>query len=299
MTLFYWNIVLHYLNDFFAILFSHVDSHLYQTQFDDLCLELEIKVNNKKSVCFTTTKFLDIELNIVLIKTRLSIKKLERARKIMTISLEKRHILHSDLKSLMRFLFFVAKVVIFERTFLRRLFDALRSDLHLYYITITMRRDLQWWHRFLSTWNDIKMLKSRRQTYHIWTNVFDLLDMRDYILINLIDVSMKTFNHRFATRFKRLHINVKKMIAVLFAIRKWLNILKETHLHLYDDNFVVVFDLQKRSINDFVMSSLRDICMLLARHDIVVSSIWISTKNNVLVDMLSRFQFEKIVDIYS
>ena len=232
-------------------------------------------------------------------KTRLSIKKLERARKAVTISLEKRHILHSDLKSLMRFLFFVAKVVIFEKAFLRRLFDALRSDVHLHHITIAMRRDLQWWHRFLSTWNDIKMLKSRRQTYHIWTNVFDLLDMRNYILINLIDVSVKRFSHRFATRFKRLHINVKKMIAVLFAIRKWLNILKETHLYLYDDNFVVVFDLQKRSINDFVMSSLRDICMLLARRDIVVSSIWISTKNNLLVDILSRFQFDKIVDICS
>ena len=47
------------------------------------------------------------------------------------------------------------------------------------------------------------------------------------------------------------------------------------------------------------MNSFRDICMLLTRHDIFVNSIWISTKNNVLVDILSRFQFDKIVDICS
>ena len=176
-------------------------------------------------------------------KTRLFIEKLERTRKAMTIFLQKRYILNSNLKSLMRFLFFVAKVMIFERTFLRRLFDTLRSDMHLYHVTIAMRRDLQEWHRFLSIWNDIKILKSRRQTYHIWTNVFDLLDMKSYILINFVDVFIETFNHRFATRFKRLHINVKKMIAVLFAIRKWLNTFKKTHLYLYDNNFVIVFDL--------------------------------------------------------
>ena len=123
--------------------------------------------------------------------------------------------------------------------------------------------------------------------------------MRDYILSCFFDASSETFSHRFATRFKHVHINVKKMLVVLFALRKWLNILKKTHLYFYDDNFVVIFDFQKRFINDSVMSSLRDICMFLVRHDIVVNLIWIFTKNNVLVDMLSRFQHDKIVDIYS
>ena len=135
--------MLHYLNDFFVILSLNVDSRLYQTQFDDLCVELNIKINSKKSMCFIIVEFLDIELDIILMKTRLSIAKLEKTRNAVIISLEKRYILHSNLKSLVRFLFFVAKVVISKRAFLRRLFDALQSDVQLHHVIIAMRRDLQ------------------------------------------------------------------------------------------------------------------------------------------------------------
>ena len=46
------------------------------------------------------------------------------------------------------------------------------------------------------------------------------------------------------------------------------------------------------------MSPLRDIAMLLANHDITLEPKWISTKENALADMLSRFEYQKIADIY-
>ena len=46
------------------------------------------------------------------------------------------------------------------------------------------------------------------------------------------------------------------------------------------------------------MAPLRQIVMLLAIHNIYLQAVWIPTKNNTLADILSRFQFQKIANIY-
>ena len=47
------------------------------------------------------------------------------------------------------------------------------------------------------------------------------------------------------------------------------------------------------------MASLRQIVMLLVIHDIYLQVVWIPIKNNILADILLRFQFQKIANIYS
>ena len=117
--------------------------------------------------------------------------------------------------------------------------------------------------------------------------------------LKMIFVLNIMFNHRFVTRFRHKHINVKKMTIVLFALKKWFFILQKCHFTIYGDNFVVVSNFQKRFIHDSIMISLRDICMFLIKHDIIIVSLWIFTKQNTLVDLLSREKYAKIVDIYS
>ena len=46
------------------------------------------------------------------------------------------------------------------------------------------------------------------------------------------------------------------------------------------------------------MQPLRKITILYTEHDIKVQAHWISTKQNPLVDMLSRGQYTKIADKY-
>ena len=78
------------------------------------------------------------------------------------------------------------------------------------------------------------------------------------------------FNHRFVTRFRHKHINVKKMTIVLFVLKKCFFTLQKCHFIIYDDNFVVISEFQKLFIHDSVMISLRNICIFLIKHDIII-----------------------------
>lgn len=93
-------------------------------------------------------------------------------------------------------------------------------------------------------------------------------------------------------------IQFKEMKAVLHAIKLWLDKLQGTHLTLYCDNFPCVSGIRKLSIKGPAMAPLRNIAMLLAKYDIMVSPIWIPTKENELADDLSRFKYQKIADKY-
>ena len=119
-------------------------------------------------------------------------------------------------------------------------FDALRSHCYRYCIVSAMRLDLMWWNQFLPTWNGVKVLRMHRQHYHIWTDASGLRGIGGYILKNIHDPPQKVFSHRFATRLREKHINVKEMFTVLFAVRKWLDTLKGTYLHLYSDNSLLL-----------------------------------------------------------
>ena len=293
-----WVTVLHYLDDFFAILPPGVDEQLYQHQFDILCGELGLKVNHKKDICDTIAEFLGIELDSIAMEARLPPKKLEKARLAVATALQGHFITHSDLQSLVGFLSFAAKVVVPGRAFLRRLFDALRINTTRHRITIDMKLDLEWWDRFLPVWNGVRVLHTSRAEFQLWTDASGNWGMGGYLLNNPCDPPNEVFSSRFPTRMVSKHINVKEMTAVLIALRKWLHVLRGAHVLLHCDNYAVVGGLTKRSFNGAAMAPLREICMLLATNDISLSVKGIPTKSNALADMLSRGQYRKVADLY-
>ena len=118
------------------------DAARFQFDFDNLCLELRVKVNEKKSICFTKAEFLNIELNSMKIKARLLLDKLDKARIIVIVALSKNFILYIDLQSLVDFLSFAVKVIVLERSFLRRLFNALKVNTQRHRITRYIRLNL-------------------------------------------------------------------------------------------------------------------------------------------------------------
>ena len=181
MIVFHWVIILHYLDDFFAILLSRVDSILYQKHIDDLCIEFELKINHKKNICDTIVDFLDIELDNELMKARLLKKKLERVIHEIKSILKQSSLLHIELQSLVDFFSFVVKMMISSKTFLRRLYDAFRTWVYRHHIIAIMRFDFQWWNHFLLKWNDIKFLSKHRFTIYMWIDAFESYDMRDHI----------------------------------------------------------------------------------------------------------------------
>ena len=144
-----WTIVLHYLDDFFAILSPQADHELYSQQFTLVCSELGLSINNSKNVTSTVTVFLGIEMDSNSMEARLPSDKLARARSLVATHLKNNNISHLELQSLVGFLSFAARVVVPGRAFLRRLFDSLKNYAPYHCITTDMRADLLWWHTFL------------------------------------------------------------------------------------------------------------------------------------------------------
>lgn len=116
-----WFFILHYLDDFFAILSPTDDAATYGQQFDDLCVELGLTVNHSKDIMGTTADFLGIEFDSILMQARLPPDKLARARNTAKTLLNSGTISHRELESAVGFLSFTAKIVIPGRAFLRRL----------------------------------------------------------------------------------------------------------------------------------------------------------------------------------
>ena len=91
-----------------------------------------------------------------------------------------------ELRSLLGFLSFTAKVVKPGRAFLRRLFTALGEDTGRIRIAGDMRLDLLWWRYFLPRWNGVQILRSlnTREEIRLWTDASGTWGMGGYYSVH-------------------------------------------------------------------------------------------------------------------
>lgn len=73
-----WSVVIHYLDDFLAVLAPNADVNLYKQHFDMLCRQLGLAVNHKKDVEGTVADFLGLEIDNIAMQLRLPKYKLVR-----------------------------------------------------------------------------------------------------------------------------------------------------------------------------------------------------------------------------
>ena len=90
------------------------------------------------------------------------------------------------------------------------------------------------------------------------------------------------------------HINVKEMIAIHLAFKKWAVRLTGCQLCLFCDNTAVVSGLRRRTSRGRLMIVLRKTLRLAARYDIEIDPPWIPSGENRLADALSRFETNKL-----
>lgn len=298
-----WFHILHYLDDFFAILPPSANATRFEHEFDGLCNELGLTVNTKKNARGHVTQFLGIELDTQAMEARLPPEKLAKARAQILAVLSRSSVSHKDLQSIIGLLSFASRVVIPGRAFLRRLCDALRHDVAYHHLSSAMRADLEWWHHFLTSWNGIQLLRfpHDRPCFYMWTDASSTRGLGGYLLDH--PSQPPAIDRLFASRVPTRHavkgdIQFREMLAVKFAVKRWLSLLAGSHIVIRCDNAAVVSGLKKSSIHGPAMSPLRQLTLLFAMHDIIVSAIWIPTRANELADLLSRFRFGKVADLY-
>ncbi len=296
--------MIHYLNDFLVIQANMIKARKYESDFDDLCAQLEFSVNLKKNFIDITCIFLSIELDSINMMTRLSSDKHQKVIQLVNSAFTKSSLSYEKLQTLLDFLSFAAKIVISERVFLRRLFnDLIVIKSRKQRINYSMRQDLLWWKTFLSKWNNVHLLRKQefRHFLYFWINASDLHDMRSYYLrhFDLSSAASQAFSNRFNTRLSDKHINVKEMTTILQALTAWLLIFARCNLIIYDNNVAVVVDINKIFMREETMLYLRWIVLLTTAHDICIHALWISTHENRLADLLSRAKFSTIADEFS
>jgi hypothetical protein len=317
---------IHYLDDFLGVgptsaapEFSH--------KFERTCNRLGLRIKESKSITGTTADFGGIELDTLAMEARLPSAKLLKATELVEHALKKGKLNLQELQSLIGFLSFCCKVVPLGRSFLRRLYDATssyprsESGTKRRRLTAEMKADLRWWQRFLPSWNGIAIIRPARATLLAWTDASGHDGLGGYFLpsrslgaannpaaelsnclcTSTADISTLTWSSAFSKPHPRhhrhKHINYKEMLAILTAFRLWLPKFSGKHIAIHTDNTAVYHGLNKRSIRGPAMEPLREITLLAALHDITFSAHWISTKDNLLADLLSRRQFGKIAQI--
>ncbi len=302
ITVLHWHYVLHYLDDFLAILPPSADAVLYNTQFNDVCADLGFDVQSKKDITGTKAEFLGIQLDTTAMEARLPPEKLARMLRLIDETLATPTVTHHQLQSVVGLLSFGARVVIPGRAVLRRLFDALRLPIHSHRITTAMEADLRWWKSCLSGWNGVRLLRSTaaRSSAHIWTDASGKFGLGGYLIPSPHSDPRPDFtsSRHVPTRVKRKRIQFKEMLAVKIALSLWLDSLRGTHVLLYCDNFPVCRGIEKSTIHGEAMAPLRHIALLQAKHDILITVTWIPTNLNMLADMLSRFQYYRISQLH-
>ena len=163
------------MNDFLIFIFSENDYQTYEEFFAELCKQLNINIKIEKNFIKLIAIFFNIELNTVDMTAHLSADKQKAVLEKVDVVLKTKSISYKTLESLIGLLFFACKVVIFERFFLRHLYDALAASKREHHIKInkTVKINLLWWNEFLSKWNDVRFLKRIRFIAEIYTNALN------------------------------------------------------------------------------------------------------------------------------
>jgi hypothetical protein len=78
---------------------------------------------------------------------------------------------------------------------------------------------------------------------------------------------------RFFNQMRLMHINLKEMQAMLWALKTWIHIFVEKKVTLYYDNQAVINNIRKLFIRNSIMKSLRVIITLLTLHDVLMKTV--------------------------
>ena len=97
--------------------------------------------------------------------------------------------------------------------------------------------------------------------------------------------------YKFPKHHKKWHINQKEAHAVIMMIHNLKHYLTGKRLILMVDNTPLFYSMAKHWGSEALMPFVYEICILMMKYKIQIWFEWIPTKDNVLADSLSRYDF--------
>lgn len=282
----YPNIVC-YLDDYLICEATH---HACAETLNELLKVLRVlgfAINYNKIVGPTTRlSFLGITLDSSSMTVELPKDKLDDLRCLLLDARGRSRITKRQLQSLIGKLNFATQCVFGGRFFLRRLHDAvcrLRLPWHRTRITVSIRRDIDWWLRYLSEFNGLIDMVDPRPRTPIHTDACTIGCGAVY------ENKFVYFRWNEWPEADRLHINHKETLAFEVALTTWADKLRNSKVIIHCDNQTAVAVLNRGSSrNECVMASLRRVFWLAAKYNLRLEVVYTPGKSNNLADGASR-----------
>ena len=151
-------------------------------------------------------------------------------------------------------------------------------------IPYEVRKDLQWWHKFLPIYNGVSLME-----YDEWSVVFS----SDRCLTGCGGFWNGNYFHvQFPPHIlqMKLHITALEILSVVLCLKLWGSFFKGQRILVLCDNQAVsqlICSGKSRSV--FLQNALREICFLVAVNEFQLKGQFIEGSSNILSDILSRW----------
>ena len=264
------------------------------------CADVGFAVNPHKVVQPTTTlEFLGIVLDTEKMEMRISTERMHDILSELQQWLFKKRATKRQLLSLIGKLMFVCRVVKPGRIFVQRLINLSKSVSCLHHkirITSDAMFDIQWWLKFLPSWNRKSVFYNAQ-----WIDS-DVLHL--YTDASNVAVAAYYNGHWFAIPFQGVFvtlgmfsINWRELCAIALALATWGEQWQGQRIVLHCDNMCVVECLTRGcSRSPDMMRLIRNMFFLCAQYSVEISARYVNTKNNDIADSLSRLQFDRFFE---
>ena len=232
--------------------------------------------------------FLGVLFNTLSMTVEVTPQRLVEIKTLIEQWLEKESATIKEIQSLLGKLNFVAACVRPSRIFVSRLLNWLRSIYHssniIHLIPDEVRKDLEWWHRFLPLYNGISLME-----YDEWSVVFS----SDSCLTGCGGFWKGNFFHvQFPPRIlqMKLHITALEILSIVLCLKLWGRFFKGQRILVLCDNQAVsqvICSGKSRSL--FLQHALREICFLASVYEFQLKGQFIEGSSNNIADILSRW----------
>ena len=248
----------------------------------------------------TTKDYVGIKINTIHMTASMDASKRKTLQEQITSTLGKERTGTSQFRSMVGLMSFCAQCVLHGRTFMRRLWSALRDagDRNTLHLDYKVKLDLRWWLEVVNKWSGVSMLMRPEPLENPPMIISTDATPTGYGLAH-VDRREMCYG-TFPSWAADLHINCKELITAYAVLLLWPK-LPRPYVYLFTDNEAAEYAMRpdlftgsRSSPSAAFMVVLRELYAYEAINGTVVLPKRVSTKDNVLADALSRHDFPRI-----
>ena len=235
--------------------------------------------------------FVGVLFNTETMTIEITPERLIELRALITSWLNKEKASLKEIQSLLGKLNFVAACVRPARLFISRMLTWLKalykSESGQHMIPNYVRKDILWWHKYLSLYNGVSMMILEE-----WSNPDEVFSS-DSCLSGCGGFWQGNFFHvdfPKSVSDKRFSINILEMLSIIICMKLWGSSFKGKRIQVYCDNTAVCSVINSGKSNCVVLQEcLRELAFLSAVYECQIRTVYLDTKTNRIADHLSRW----------